>query len=525
MKKMNKIFNLSLIVLALTITTSCDEGFEEMNKSKVAATTIDPAFLLNNAVILSSAPSGTLQYDLGIVQQIISPNSGVIVGANFNQVNISNTPVIWQNYYQNVIKYTRAIIRATSTDAARSNLYNMARIMQANAFLIITDTYGNIPYEQAGYGYVEKELLATYPQYQFPVYETQQTIYPKLIAELTAATGALDATKRIESGDVLYSGNIDKWKKFGYSLLLRAGMRLSKADPAAAQTAVAAAAAGGVIIANVDNAVIRHENNYRNGVSGTLNSTEAANYYLAAPFVNALKSRNDPRLRSIAVRYEGASSGPEQVAARAKTDPANQYGLPMGSDDIAADASGATLPGGGKRYAYSQLDRNRMGNVTAPMFLASAGQCNLLLAEARFRGWISTGTVAGYFDAGIKAHMDQLASYATGTIAVSSIAVPTADRDVYAASRAALLAGNELAEINYEYWVASFLNGPEAWANFRRSGFPTLAPNPYPGRSVTFITRLTYPSSEILVNKDNVQAAISAMGGDNLDTRVWWDKP
>jgi hypothetical protein len=196
----------------------------------------------------------------------------------------------------------------------------------------------------------------------------------------------------------------------------------------------------------------------------------------------------------------------------------------MGSDDIAADASGATLPGGGKRYAYSQLDRNRMGYVTAPMFMATAAQSNLLLAEARFRGWISTGTVAGYFDAGIKAHMDQIALYPAGPAATFPIAVPAGDRDAYAASRAPLLAGNELAEINYEYWVASFLNGPEAWANFRRSGFPALLPNPYPGRTVDFITRLTYPASEILVNKDNVQAAITAMGGDNLNTTVWWDK-
>lgn len=525
MKKMKKIFNLSLIVLALTITTSCDEGFEEMNKSKTSPTTIDPAFLLNNAVILSSAPSGTLQYDLGIVQQIISPNSGVIVGANFNQVNISNTPVIWQNYYQNVIKYTRAIIRATSQDPARSNLMNMARIIQANAFMIISDTYGNIPYDEAGYGYVEKELLDSYPSYQFPKYEAQQAIYPKIIAELTAATTGLDATKRIETGDVLYSGNVDRWKKYGYSLMLRAGMRMSKVDPGMAQTVVASAAAGGVITSNADNAVVRHESNYRNAVSVTLNSTEAANYYLAAPFVNALKSNNDPRLRSIAVRYVGATSGPEQVASKATTDPANQYGLPMGSDDIAADAAGAGLPSGGKRYAFSQLDRNRMGSVTAPMFLATAAQSNLLLAEARFRGWISTGTVAGYFDAGIKAHMDQLASYATGTVPVASVAVPAADRDAYAAARALALPGNELAEINYEYWVASFLNGPEAWANFRRSGFPALAPNPYQGRTVDFITRLTYPVSETLVNKANVDAAISAMGGDNLDTRVWWDKP
>lgn len=72
--------------------------------------------------------------------------------------------------------------------------------------------------------------------------------------------------------------------------------------------------------------------------------------------------------------------------------------------------------------------------------------------------------------------------------------------------------------------LSSFMNGPEAFANFRRSGFPTLAANPFPGREVPFINRLTYPNSEISVNSDNVQAAIAAQGADNLATKVWWDK-
>ncbi len=83
-----------------------------------------------------------------------------------------------------------------------------------------------------------------------------------------------------------------------------------------------------------------------------------------------------------------------------------------------------------------------------------------------------------------------------------------------------------LEQINTQYWVASFLNGPEAWANFRRSGFPALTPNPFPGKAITgtFIRRLTYPNSEISVNSTNVKEAIGRQGADNLDTKVWWDK-
>jgi hypothetical protein len=84
-----------------------------------------------------------------------------------------------------------------------------------------------------------------------------------------------------------------------------------------------------------------------------------------------------------------------------------------------------------------------------------------------------------------------------------------------------------LEQINTQYWIASFLNGPEAFANFRRSGYPALTPNTSPGQDISeeFIRRIIYPSSEISVNSANVNEAIANMGGDRLDTRVWWDKP
>jgi hypothetical protein len=204
----------------------------------------------------------------------------------------------------------------------------------------------------------------------------------------------------------------------------------------------------------------------------------------------------------------------------------NQFGLPMGSTDGEADISGATLPGGGNRYSYSQLDRRRMAKPTSPMFIVTAAQNNLLLAEARVRNWIATGDAQDYFAAGIFEHMNQLADYHTPAAAGDpGTDVIPADRDAYIASREALFAGNELEQINYEYWIASLLNGQEAWANFRRSGYPDLEVNPYDGKTVDWITRLPYPPNEYVVNNENVQDAISAQGPDNLDTRVWWDVP
>lgn len=512
---MKKIFNYSIAVLVLFIT-ACDKKLSDLNINRTSPTLLDPALLLNQAVINSSFPVKSLVFDVGIVQQMVTPNGGVLAGANFNQDSRDvTTQPLWTAYYQSVVKNTHDALVRSKDMPARTNMYNMARIYESYVFMMLTDEYGEIPYLQGGAGLADR--------IQFPKYDRQQDIYPKIIQELTEAATALNASGTIEAGDQLFAGDVAKWKKFAYSLLLRAGMRLSKIDAAKAQATVQAAFAGGVITTNADNAVIRHDANFTNPIGNTLNGSEAANFYLTKPFVDHLKSTNDPRLQSIAIRYVGATSGATQTVAVGTTDPAKQMGMPIGKDNgsIVPAATADTLA---SFYAYSQVDRRRMVKTSSPVFLVTAAQTNLLLAEARFRGWITTGTAAQYFADGIRAHMDQMASYDANS------AVAGGARDTYVTNNP-LTAGNELQQINTQYWIASFLNGPEAFANFRRSGFPLLAPNPYgqPNNpdvpNGTFIRRLTYPTSELSVNTDNVNEAISRQGADKLSTRVWWDKP
>lgn len=534
---MRKIYYIALMSVSLVIASACDDGFDELNTTKTGATSVDPIAVFNNAIIFSSPPAGTLVYELGAVQQIITSNSGVNVGANYNQVNIGSTPANWTNTFQNVIKYTSDVLSHTADDPARANLYNMTRIIRQHGFMVLTDTYGSVPYSDAGKGYTEQVFL--------PAYDTQQAIYDGIINEVTAAVAALDPAGRIETSDVLYKGDIAKWKKLGNSVLLRAGMRLINANAAKAASTVAAAFAGGVILDNADNAIIRHDANYMNGVGNTLNGTEAANFYLAQPFVDALKANADPRLTALAVRYVGANSGPAQIysggTANANFLPENQYGMPMGSTDATADVSGAALPGGGNRYAHSQADRTRVTSRSSPMFLYTAAMNELLLAEAVERGIAGvSGTSTEHFAAGITAHMNQMASYGAGsTIPAGSIATYVAARTATfeAAPTGAALADSRVNEINYEYWVASFLNGNESWANFRRVGMeqrnyrtpdpgvaaPLFLPNPYSGRVVPWINRITYPPSESLVNTENYNAAVQAQGGaDDLGVKVYW---
>src|SRR5690606_9071579 len=133
---------------------------------------------------------------------------------------------------------------------------------------------------------------------------------------------------------------------------------------------------------------------------------------------------------------------------------------------------------------------SRMVKTTAPMFLVTYAQTELLLAEAISRGW-TAGDANAKFQNGIRAHMEQMAAYDARS------AIDGAAINAYLSNHT-LNPATALEQINTQYWVASFLNGPEAFANFRRSGFPVLTPNPFPGKDISglFINRLTYPNSE-----------------------------
>ena len=268
---------------------------------------------------------------------------------------------------------------------------------------------------------------------------------------------------------------------------------------------------------NEDNAVIYHDFNYANAIGNTLNGSETNNYYLAEPFVNYLKNNNDPRLRSIAVRYVGADSGPQQNPDRADSNPDVQIGFPMGYDNSTIQTVVENL-GLVSFYDFSQVDRTRMAKRDAPAYLVTYAQTQLLMADAVIRGVLS-GNASALYETGVRAHMNQLADYGEDT------AVPAEEIDAYIQSHP-LNMSIALEDINTQYWIASFLNGPEAFANFRRTGFPVLDPNPFPGSEITtdFITRLTYPDSELSVNNVNINAAIQRQGPDKLDTFLWWAK-
>ena len=501
------------ILLLGLLVSSCDKDFEEVNTNPVATTSLDPIYLLANAQY--SSMLYTMQYQNAIVQHTITPFGSTLEGAQHNVwYEPGDGSSVFGDFYPGALKQLFDIIEKTKNNPDRSNLYNMARIWKAYCFMILVDTYGDVPYSKAGKAVSEGIFL--------PEYDDQEVIYDDLLKEVSEATAALTASQVIaEKNELFYGGDITKWKKLGNSLMLRLAMRLTKVNQNKAQQYVTIAtnpANGGLIATNDENAKIITSAAWVHPNGNTFNGTERANYYIAKPFIDQLKNTNDPRLKVIAIKYEFPANDVPTAGVQ-NTNPADQIGMPMGYND-ATIVDAPDYPGkSGAAWKYSQVNRQIMGKVDGTYFFITASQTQLLLAEAVNRGWV-TGNAAAIYNAGVKAHMGQMAQYAPEG------AIPEAEQDAYLVANP-FVPAMALEQINTQYWISSFLDGQEAWSNFRRSGFPALTPNPYPGADPLvaggFVRRLQFQNSERTVNTANYDAAIARMGPDNMATRVFWD--
>ena len=515
---MIKIFKRLIFISTVTLFAGCDKDFVEINTNPYAITAVDPALLFAGA---QRSHIGTWGAEHTIVQQYVTPyNQGATLGFSFN-ANIDGNSNAKFGEYTGSIKNMIQALNVLGAATTRVNLVSMIRIWKAQVFMGLVDAYGDVPYSEAGKA-VSDALF-------YPKYDDDAAIYADLYNELKAAIGTLNPAGDFVPEDLFYgakaqpttkTGNaadqVAKWKKLGYSLMLRLGMRYSKLDGAKAKTIVEEAFAGGVMASNADNAHVKYDGTlYTIGDNAALRNFSHFNY-AAEPFVEQLKSTNDPRGRFILANFPD----PGNVAGTPNPDTvlANQFGVPIGVDNTA-------VPRGprGSGLNYSQFNVWTIAAPNAPEFWVTYAQTSLLLAEAKSRGWITGGlTAQQYYENGITADMAAITLY-PGTTTISG-----ADVTAYLAHPAVLYnATDALRLINTQYWIVSIRNGTEAFANFRRTGFPALVRNPVRGDLGTtedYIRRLTYPDVEASANTENYNAAKTAIGGDVLSARVFWDK-
>lgn len=520
---MNKITKLFLIGAALLVLGGCDKDFEEINTNPYALTDIDPSLLFAGA---QRTDLGGWETEHTIVQHFVNPhNSGATLGPNFNADIDNFNNGLWNNSYPTDIKNMVQAIALLDENTERVNLLSMLRIWKAQIFMALADTYSDVPYFNAGLAFLEGS------EYFYPGYDDDAAIYADLEQELRQAVAALNPNADYVSADLFYGANgsiptgsaaaqVDKWKKLGNSLLLRLGMRYSKIDPTKAAAIVSDAFNGGVMSSNDDNAYLTFDGTaYINDGNNNLVNNNPYFYYAAEPFVEQLKATGDPRSQFILATFDDPAM--PLADPNPDTDIANQFGVPVGviNTDLVNPPYRGTRGGG---YDYAQMNVNIAASLTAPDFWVTYGEVSLLLAEAAHRGWISGGDAAAqqYYEDGIRADIERYALYPNATtVSDADITAFLADPGV------AYKPADALELINTQLWIAYIRNGTQAFANFRRSGFPNLSPNLFNNLlNGGFVRRLSYPDYELAQNRDNYMKAVSAIGGtDDLTTRVFWD--
>jgi len=361
----------------------------------------------------------------------------------------------------------------------KKNQLVLIDILTVYTFQILVDTYGDIPYSEALKG--EGNYL--------PKYDKAVDIYKDLIVRLDNDIATIDTDgSAFGDADVIYDDNLASWVKFAQSTKLKLGINLkaSGLEAAIADAAITTGAAG-AFTSNADNAKLVYQANLpnTNPIYVDLVFSGRHDFVPAAPFVDAIVAKNDPRQ--------------------------SKY-----FDDNLTPYKGGTV---GTKNTYSKFT-HISDAIQEPTFagtLLDYSEVEFLLAEAVERGVAVGGTAESHYTAAITASLEDWG-------------VATADITTYLAQPTVAYAtatGTWQQKIGEQSWYAKFNRGFEGWTSTRRLNFPVLQPAPAATIDAAaegqIPSRMAYPIREQTLNATNYQAASASIGGDRLKTKIFWD--
>lgn len=407
----------------------------------------------------------------------------------YTDVSLYSIPQVnFEGNYSGVLNDLQNIINNGPND----NMKAVSRILKAYIFNHITDRWGDVPYSQSLQGNGT------------PVFDRQQDIYAGMISELAAAVTQLGGAGAI-TGDVLYGGNVAKWKKLANSLRMRMALQLSKKFPSAGQYAATQFNAAlnhpdGFISSNADNFVV----NYPGG-------------NFSSPWWNLFNGRRDfgesdqmtALMSSITDGRQAAFGGKteDQNTSNPEWNQSSSLGVPYGR--VRAFMENWTANNNG----WARILRGDLRTPTGQVVVLSAAEMFLARAEAADRGWTSEN-MNSLYQQGINA------SFAQWGLAAPNAAYFTQSGVALAQPAGS---GANIRNLAIQQYIASYPDGLRGWNIWRRTGWPTLTPAVDATNSSRQIpNRYTYGQASYGSNTANTNAAASAIGGDNQDTKVWW---
>ena len=497
-QKMKKsVYSIITIVLILYLVTGCErlDDFGDTNQ--------DPSNSRNpeTSALLTKVLSGLAEY---------SNSDFTVQGAIYCQY-FAETFYVWTGLYE---PYETSLMRFYSDDlydlqtiiiankdiaakevalinGANENQIAISRILKAYIYWIITDCWGDVPY---------KDALKGDPNVS---YDTQEYIYKNLLIELTDAVAQFTENDPPIKGDIVYDGDLLKWKKFANSLRMLMSLRLSKQYPlptdyAALQFNAALQDSAGSIETNEDNFQLNYPGEYFRNFYYTNYDNSSGFFGESATMTSLMDSLNNDQRQTV---FGSTSTGAPST-----------LGVPVGINYPATFQWCSENPG----YCYVLNPDYR--KQTSPNYVITAAHAFLARAEAADRGWTSeTPNTAALYQEGI-------------TLSFLQWGLDAPDMTYFNSPNVALAeppgTGANLKQIAIQQYVAFYPDGIQGWSNWRRTNYPILSPAPEAiNIPPTIARRFMYGTEDYNLAKDSVAVAVARLpGGDKLESRVWWDK-
>ncbi|GJG36454.1 SusD/RagB family nutrient-binding outer membrane lipoprotein [Prevotella lacticifex] len=555
MKKIHQYIGIAVVALASLTAASCssDDTMTDINTDPSKAATMDPNAQLTTAELQTYGDLGMVEiyrnYHYAFDQQLMGCWNTTNYGGH-HTIDNNEMSRVWTSLYPTAVKN---IVDAIAHADSKPNLKAVASVYRVYLMSLITDIYGDCPYTEAGLGFIKGISNAKYDE--------QKDIYYDFFNQLDSADRELNAANDKVTGDVIYNGDVAKWKKLANSLRLRYAMRISNVEPDKARQEFEKAliADGGIIESADDDAYIHYMttsmsfgqesySDYRgNRLSQLLFGNDPANNpsYICSTFFNKLKDTGDPRTYRICrFYYDGlmSATGPdnridltdEMISQHQKMEPCDPGAYswdawPTGyTSDLLTEMAktNSKINPSLAREVRPKLANNFL-KTDNPGIIMTSAEVDFLLAEATLKGWnVGRGSVDDLYWQGVRKAMDLLSDRYD--------CKPVSDEEfnTYKANNSIGHTNDQKDEaINTQAWILHFTNPAECWANVRRSGYPKLlSPDAYGWGSMLtggkdIPVRLCYPVLESSYNKANYDEALGRMGGKNdWHTPLWWDQ-
>ncbi len=415
---------------------------------------------------------------------------------------------------------------SAAASGSNQNQIAQCRIMLAYTFDLMASVWGDIPYYSYGSddadfqalhvaGYAEDEQILT------PKYASQDKIYADILKELSEAADQLDTDADGIQGDVLYGGDVAKWKLFANSLRFKIANKIKGANADLANQHITDALADGIFTSNADNAMFAYESSDKNASMNyrAWHVSNRSDFAVSHSFVTLLKGENLVDTATHTSIVKGANANPffgltdPRLSIYAQPNPNGNF-VGMFIAESSADAATYTaesLPG------KAIIDEP----TYAETLLEYAEICFI---QSELNSWDQ-----GWYEKGIRASMGKWG-------------VADADIDTYIAAVPAASEENVLTQ----KYIALYLQGQSSWSEYRRTGYPkTLIPphsdyalyipskdkwlnkvfNPLVDEVTDLPYRMRYPAQEQTLNGDNRKEAVSKLdNGDVIYSKLWWDK-